>query len=36
MNKWVKLLIVMVFVSFLLMVGCSKGEDKKKEDDIII
>ncbi|MFZ7806646.1 hypothetical protein [Bacillus thuringiensis] len=33
MNKWVKSLTAMALASSLLMVGCSKGEDKKKEDD---
>ncbi|MGR6014927.1 hypothetical protein ACT7CM_06430 [Bacillus paranthracis] len=30
MNKWVKSLTAMALASSLLMVGCSKGEDKKK------
>ncbi|KFN03025.1 hypothetical protein [Bacillus clarus] len=32
MNKWVKSLTAMALASSLLMVGCSKGEDKQKED----
>jgi hypothetical protein len=32
MNKWVKSLTAMALASSLLMVGCSKDEDKKKED----
>ena len=31
MNKWVKSLTAMALASSLLMVGCSKGEDKKKK-----
>ena len=30
MNKWVKSLTAMALASSLLMVGCSKGEDKKR------
>lgn len=33
MNKWVKSLTAMALASSLLMVGCSKGEDKNKEED---
>ncbi|PDY47284.1 hypothetical protein CN680_15325 [Bacillus pseudomycoides] len=33
MNKWVKSLTAMALVSSLFMVGCSKGEDKKKDED---
>ncbi|WP_113708486.1 hypothetical protein [Bacillus cereus] len=33
MNKWVKTLTAMALASSLFVVGCSKGEDNKKDED---